>query len=97
MSPKSSGIRQVIRKEVALLAGLLFLGLVIMPIGIFWIGQTMFGTYGGHGYGEFFGTISEKIRAGDAVAWFLALAPYLAWQCLRLMLKAWRLLSSPAD
>lgn len=80
-----------------MLAGLLFLGLVLMPVGIFWIGQIVFGAYGGHGYGEFFGTISEKIRAGDGVAWFLVLAPYLAWQCFRLMLLAWRRLQSPVD
>jgi hypothetical protein len=75
--------------------GLLFFGLVLMPIGVFWIGESVFGSYGGLGYGEFFGTISEKIRSGDRVAWFLVLAPYLIWQCLRLMVKAWRMLGQP--
>lgn len=85
-------MKQLIRKEVALLTGLLFFGFVLMPLGIFWVGQSLFGSYGGHGYGEFFGIISEKIRSFDRVAWFLVLAPYLVWQCLRLMVKAWRLL-----
>jgi len=93
VSDKPSVFKNVIRKEVGLLAGLLFFGLVLLPIAIYWVGQSIFGAYGGHGYSEFFGTISEKIRAGDRVAWFLVLAPYLAWQCLRLTGLAWRLLS----
>ncbi|MGI9233828.1 MAG: hypothetical protein ACR2RD_09385 [Woeseiaceae bacterium] len=90
MAGESSVFKQVLRKEVGLLAGLLFFGLVLMPVGIYWVGQSLFGPYGGHGYGEFFGTISEKLRSGDRVTWFLVLAPYLVWQCLRLMIAAWR-------
>lgn len=96
MSDKPLVLKNVIRKEVGLLAGLLFFGLVVMPIAIFWVGQSIFGAYGGHGYSEFFGIISEKIRAGDRVAWFLVLAPYLAWQCLRLTALAWRLIGRTA-
>ncbi len=90
VSTKPSILKPVIRKEVGLLAILLFFGLVLMPVGIFLIGQSLFGSYGGKGYAEFFGTISEKIRTGDRVAWFLVLAPYLVWQSLRLMATAWR-------
>lgn len=96
MSDKPSVLKNVIRKEFGLLVGLLFFGLVLMPIAIYWVGQTIFGAYGGHGYSEFFGTISEKIRAGDRVAWFLVLAPYLAWQSLRITAFAWRLLGRAA-
>lgn len=90
MSDKRPTLRQLIRKEVGLLVGLLFVGIVLMPIAIYAVGQGIFGTYGGHGYGGFFGAISEKIRSGDGVAWFLVLAPYLAWQTLRLTGRAWR-------
>lgn len=89
-STAHSPIRRAVRKELALLAGLLFFGIVLMPIAIFMIGQAVFGAYGGHGYGDFFGTLSAKLRAGDMVAWFLVASPYLAWQCLRLMAFAWR-------
>ncbi len=92
MSDNSSALRKVIRKEIGLLTGLLFLGLVLMPIAIYAVGQGVFGDYGGAGYGQFFGSISEKIRAFDGVAWFLVLAPYLGWQCLRLTGFAWRYL-----
>jgi hypothetical protein len=73
-----------------LLVGLLFLGLLGMPIIIYQVGQTVFGTYAGVGFADFFGTLNGKIRDGDAVAWFLVLSPYLGWQCLRLMAFGWR-------
>lgn len=88
---RTPGIRQLATKEIALFTGLLFLGLVLMPILIYFVGQSVFGTYGGVGYGDFFGTLSAKVRSGDIVAWFLILSPYLGWQCLRLMIFAWRL------
>lgn len=69
---------------------LLFFGLVLLPIAIWFVGKTVFGTYGGAGYADFFGTLSGKIRNGDLVAWFLVLSPYLVWQCVRLMVFGWR-------
>ena len=88
-------LKQIAKKEVALFVGLMFLGFVIMPIGIYLVGQEVFGEYGGHGYGDFFGTLSAKVRSLDLVAWFLILAPYLAWQTLRLTLYGWRRASRP--
>lgn len=92
MSDSPFVARIVLRKEIGLFVGLLFFGLVVMPLAIYWVGEIVFGTYGGHGYFEFYGTISEKIRGGDGVAWFLVLAPYLVWQCLRLTAVTWRFL-----
>ena len=77
-------------RETALLTGLLFFGFVLMPIGIFFVGNKVFGEYGGNGYGYFFSGISGRIRSGDGAAWFLVLSPYLSVQLLRLMLLAWR-------
>lgn len=87
---KPPALRQLATKEIALFTGLLFLGLVILPILIYFVGQSVFGAYGGVGYVDFFGTLGSKIRNGDIVAWFLILSPYLGWQCLRLMVFAWR-------
>ena len=83
-------LKQFVVKESALLLGLLFLGFIIMPIAIYWVGQDVLGEFGGHGYADFFGSLSAKIRSGDLVAWFFVLSPYLAWQTLRLTLFAWR-------
>lgn len=88
---KPSGLRQLATKEIALLAGFLFVGVVIMPILIFYVGQSVFGSYGGVGYVDFFGTLSAKVRSGDLVAWFLIFSPYLGWQSLRLTIFAWRI------
>lgn len=88
---KPPGLRQLASREIALFTGLLFLGLVILPILIYFVGQSVFGTYGGVGYTDFFGTLGAKVRSGDIVAWFMILSPYLGWQCLRLMVFAWRI------
>jgi hypothetical protein len=83
-------LKKRLQKEVFLITGLMFVGLVLMPFAIFWVGQSVFGEYAGAGYGDFFGSLSEKIRRGDWVAWFLVLSPYLVWQCFRLAGAAWR-------
>lgn len=84
-------LKQLARREAALFFGLLFLGFVLVPIAIYWVGQKVLGSFGGYGYADFFGELSAKIRSGDLVAWFFVLSPYLAWQVLRLTALAWRL------
>lgn len=81
--------KQRILKEVALFTGLLFVGFVLMPIAIYWVGQNVLGEYGGQGYSDFFATLSTKIRGGELIPWFFVLSPYLAWQLLRLTFFVW--------
>ena len=76
--------------------GLLFAGLVLLPIAIYVVGGEVFGDYGGAGFSDFFGVLSGKVRSGDTVAWFLVLSPYLVWQILRLTAFCWRLAGRPA-
>lgn len=83
-------LKRIALKESALFFGLLFFGFVIMPIAVYFIGQKLLGEFGGYGYSDFFGTLSARVRNGDAVAWFFVLSPYLGWQMLRLTLFAWR-------
>ena len=82
--------KQTALKETALLVGLLFIGFVIMPIAIYWIGPRVLGEFGGYGYSDFFGGLSARIRGGDLVAWLFVLSPYLVWQILRITLFAFR-------
>jgi len=79
-----------IRKEALLLLILFAVGIVVMPAVIYFIGQMIFGNYGGDGFGGFFGAIGTKLLAADGVAWLLVAAPYLIWQCLRITAYAWR-------
>ena len=85
-----SALRRRATKEVALLVGFLFFGLVVLPLLIYSVGQSVFGNYGGIGYNDFYGTLSGKVRDGDMVAWFLIFSPYIGWQFARLMILAWR-------
>ena len=91
MSNSQSAFRRILTKELALLVILLFFGLAVLPIAIWFVGKAVFGAYGGAGYMDFFGTLSAKIRAGDGVAWFLVLSPYLVWQIIRLTALGWRI------
>lgn len=82
--------KNLVTRELALTLVLLLIGLVLVPLAIYLVGQVVFGDYGESGFSRFFRTISQKIRSGDLVTWFLVLSPYLGWQCLRLMRYAWR-------
>ncbi len=82
-------VRKTLLRELGWFFGLFFIGLVVMPIAIYAIGLSLFGTYGGHGYGDFFGTLSGKVRSGDRIAWFLVLMPYLVFLALRLTRRGW--------
>lgn len=90
MSDNPAPAVKILKKEGALFAILLFVGFVLLPVAVWFVGKAVFGAYGGTGYADFFGVLSGKIRSGDLVAWFLILSPYLVWQCLRLMAFGWR-------
>lgn len=90
MPTSPSTLRNRITRETALFVGLFFAGFVLLPIAVWLIGDALFGDYGGAGYQGFFSRLSAKIRAGDGVAWFLVLSPYLGVSVLRLMRWAWR-------
>jgi hypothetical protein len=97
VAQQANVFKQRAKKEIGLLLGLLFIGLVVMPIATFIVGEQLFGAYGGRGYSDFFGTLSGKIRTGDLVAWFLILSPYLAWQTVRLTALGWQLAGHHGD
>ncbi len=90
MAKQQFSLRKAVIREAALLLGFVFVGLVLLPLAIYFVGQAIFGDYGGDGYGHFFSELSGRIRAGDAAAWFLVLSPYLGWQSLRLIALGWR-------
>lgn len=83
-------LRRRLAREIALFTVLLFAGFVLLPIAVWLVGNEIFGEYGGAGYGDFFGTLSAKIRGGDPAAWFLILSPYLAVLGVRMGFWGWR-------
>jgi len=90
-------LRRIALRELCLFLCLLFIGLVLLPIAVYLVGDQVFGAYGGPGFSGFFGDISSKIRSGDWDAWFLVLAPYLGWQTIRLTALLWRLIGRTDD
>lgn len=90
MNDRPASVRKTITREASLLLGLLLVGLVLLPIAVYLVGQAIFGDYGGGSYGHFYSELSGRIRAADPAAWFLVLSPYLGWQTLRLIALGWR-------
>lgn len=81
-------------RETALFLGLLLVGLTILPIAVFMVGNSVFGDYGGNGFSAFYGTVHSAVREGEPAILFLVLSPYIIWQTLRLSVwgfrKTWR-------
>ena len=90
MSDQKSRLQSTLKKEAALFAACLFIGLVLLPILVWFVGKTVFGAYGGHGFADFFGTLSARVRSGNPGAWFLVLSPWLALQVIRAAGAGWR-------
>lgn len=90
VSDRQTSATRTITRELGLLLGFLFLGLVLLPVAVYFVGQAIFGDYGGGSFGHFYSELSGRIRSGDGAAWFLVLSPYLGWQTLRLVALGWR-------
>ena len=90
MNDRPASLRKTITREAGLLLGLMLVGLVLLPVAVYLVGQAIFGDYGGGSYGHFYSQLSARIRAADPAAWFLVLSPYLGLQTLRLVALGWR-------
>ena len=82
--------RDLFVRELALFAVLFLVGLILLPLTIYLVGQFVFGEYGGGGFGGFHGAMRAELAAGNAAAWFLVLSPYAVWQLLRLTVLGFR-------
>ncbi len=79
-----------ILKEAALFGVLLLVGLVVLPLLVYLVGETVFGAYEGSGFATFYGRLHGEFRAGEPAVVFLLLAPYILWQLLRLTTRMFR-------
>lgn len=94
-SEPANGMKNRIARESAWLAGLLFVGLVILPISIYLVGRMIFGEYGGGGLGDFYAGLLGQFFRGEPAVWFLLLSPYLLWQLGRLTFHSFRRFGQP--
>lgn len=78
------------KRELTIASALLACGLFLIPVGVYVVGQRLFGNYS-PGSGVL--TLAEKIW-GDfltlrAAAWMLVLSPYFTVQLLRVTRRLW--------
>ncbi|NOX68102.1 MAG: hypothetical protein GXP15_02865 [Gammaproteobacteria bacterium] len=83
MTASRSILEKPAAREALIFVTLLLVGLILLPIAIYVVGQLVFGNYGGSGLTGFFEQIYRGLPSGDGVVWFLVLSPYLGWQGLR--------------
>jgi len=65
-------------------------GLLVLPALVYLVGKSIFGEYGGTGFGAFYGVLHSGLLGGDLAVWLLVLTPYIVWQLLRLTLRTFR-------
>jgi len=92
---ESSDMKNAVAKEASWLAGLLFAGLAILPLGVYLVGKAVFGEYGAGTLADFYADLLGKFMGGEPAVWFLLLSPYLLWQFCRLTIWAFRRAGRP--
>ncbi len=81
----------VLKREALIVIVLLIAGLSLLPMAIWLVGSSVFGAYGGNGFGGFYADLARRLASGSSVAWFLVLSPLLGIVVLRVTLLAFRL------
>lgn len=89
-------IKRILLKETALFLGLFLFGILLLPLAIYVVGQSVFGDYGGSGFADFYGRLHYELRSGQRVSWYLVMSPYLCWQLLRLTVYGFRKARQPS-
>ncbi|HUO67680.1 MAG TPA: hypothetical protein VMV37_09100 [Gammaproteobacteria bacterium] len=80
---------RTIKREIAIAAALFAVGLLLLPVAIYWVGRQVAGEYGGGAL-----ALADQIWADllqlDPAACLLVLSPYLLLQIVRLIGRTWR-------
>jgi hypothetical protein len=79
----TQALKQALKNELVLAAALLFAGLLLLPLAIYWVGQFVIGAYEGDGAEGLLGGIWSELGQGNITAWILVLCPYVVIQTLR--------------
>lgn len=83
MTEHKNSFKRLLRKELVTLALLALIGVLLLPLSIYFVGAEIFGEYAGYGFGDFYRDLHSKLRAGNPVVTFLMISPYLVWQLMR--------------
>jgi hypothetical protein len=74
---------------VAAAAGLL-LGVVVMPILIFYGGVAVLGRFEGAGLGHLYGSLFRGLKEASTASWIVFLGPYVLYLLFRALRAWWR-------
>ncbi len=86
---KKIPIDSALKRELVVLLRLLFVGLVPLPILIYYVGRQTFGPYTDAGFLAFLGNLYGDFFSGAPLAVLIGLGPYALWQLTR---GTWHLL-----
>lgn len=78
------------RREIAVVAGALLAGLLLLPLAIAAVGEAMIGPYEGGGALALAEQLWLDALALRPAAWILILSPYVLAQLVRLVWLVWR-------
>ena len=79
------------KRELAIAAGFLGCGLLLLPPAVYWVGQELVGDYAADGgMGALADQFWSDLLRFEPAAWLLVLSPYVVLQLIRLIGRAWR-------
>lgn len=90
-------LKHPVGREVILFLAFAIIGIALLPLAIFLVGDAVFGSYGGDGFGDFFESLLGKLGRADRFAWLLVLSPYIILQVVRIMTMGWRIAGSTSS
>jgi hypothetical protein len=76
--------------ELGAAVACLSLGVVLMPIAIFYTGVAALGRYEGASLGHLYSSIFAGVGAGSSAAWVVILGPYGLYLLFKLLRAWWR-------
>lgn len=92
-----AGLPSWLRRELILAAILIGVGVLLLPLAIYFTGQALLGPYSADGHGplRLYADILGDLVDGALPAWILVLSPWLGVQALRLALIPLRRKTGP--
>lgn len=80
-----------VKFELVLAMTLLAIGMLVLPIAVYWVGQLVIGPYENDGgVVGLIGAIWDDLGRGSPAAWILVLSPYVVIQLFRVSFKLMR-------
>lgn len=83
-------LKQPLVLEIIGLGVCLFVGIVLMPLLIFYVGAASLGRYEGAALGQLYGSVFSGLKEPSTAAWIVILGPYGLFLLFRALRLWWR-------